>query len=296
MNLPVILTGVAVCLCVVLLLWGLRGFMSEVPQADRNYQDPLPLLLRLLWPLINLATWLIGPRLKPDALEKAHRKLQAAGQDFVLTPEQFFGLRVVAAFIVALLLCLILAMLDRHGVVLYLLTLLVGAVLGWLYPSLWLSERRKHRQRTVIRHLPSYLDFITMVVEAGMNIMGGIEHAAQKGPLGPLTQEFSRLIRDTRSGLPRADALRKMATRMDMPQISSFTGALTQAERVGASLGPTLRAQSQQRREERFLRAEKLALEAPVKMLLPLVMFFFPQIFIILIFFIYLKFKQSGVL
>ncbi|HEX7370631.1 MAG TPA: type II secretion system F family protein [Rhodanobacteraceae bacterium] len=294
MNIPVILIGVAAWLCVILLLWGLRGFMSEVPQADRNYQDPLPLALKTLWPLINLATWLIGPRLKPDALEKVHRQLQAAGQDFVLTPEQFYGLRVVGAFIVAVFLCLVLAMLDRHGVLLYLLTFVVGAALGWLYPSLWLSERRKHRQRTVVRHLPSYLDFITMVVEAGMNIMGGIERAAQKGPLGPLTQEFSRLIRDTRSGLPRADALRKMATRMDMPQISSFTGALVQAERVGASLGPTLRAQSQQRREERFLRAEKLAMEAPVKMLLPLVLFFFPLIFMVLAFFIYMKFKQMG--
>lgn len=296
MNLPIIFTGVSVCLCVFLLLWGLRGFMNEVPQADRNYQDPLPLLLKLLWPLINLATWLIGPRLKPDALEKNHRQLQAAGQDFVLTPEQFVGLRLVAAFVFAVVLCMVLAMLGIHGAMPYLLAIVIGGGLGWLYPSLWLAERRKHRQRAVIRHLPSYLDFITMVVEAGMNIMGGIEHAAHKGPLGPLTQEFSRLLRDMRSGLPRADALRKMSSRMDMPQIASFTGALVQAERVGASLGPTLRAQSQQRREERFQRAEKLALEAPVKMLLPLVLFFFPLIFIILAFFIYLKFKQSGVL
>lgn len=296
MNTPVILVGVAVCVCVCLLLWGVHGFMREVPQADRHYQDPLPLMLKFLWPLINLATWLAGPRLKPDRLERIHRQLQAAGQDFVLTPEQFFGLRVVAAFVVALVLGVMLVMLNRHGVTLYAMVVLIGGTLGWLYPSLWLAERRKQRQRAVIRHLPTYLDFITMVVEAGMNIMGGIEHAAQKGPLGPLTQEFSRLIRDSRSGLPRADALRKMATRMNMPQIASLAGALIQAERVGASLGPTLRAQAQQRREERFQRAEKLALEAPVKMLLPLVLFFFPLIFGLLGFFIYLKFKQSGVL
>lgn len=296
MNVPVILVGVAVCAGVVLLLWGLRGFMSEVPQADRNFQDPLPLFLRLLWPLINLATWLVGRRLKPDGLETVQRKLQSAGQDFVLTPEQFYGLRIVAAFVAVVVLCLILAMLDRHGVGLYLATILIGAVLGWFYPTLWLSERRKHRQLLVIRHLPTFLDFMTMVVEAGMNVTGGIEHATRKAPQGPLTQEFSRLIRDTRSGLPRSDALRNMAARMNMPQMSSFTGALVQAERVGASLGPTLRAQSQQRREERFLRAEKLAMEAPVKMLLPLVLFFFPLIFLVLAFFIYLKFKQSGIM
>lgn len=296
MNLPIVLVGAAAGLSIVLLFWGARGLINDVPQSDRRYQDPLPLALRWLWPLVNLATWLIGPRLKADVLERIHHQLQASGQDFVLTPEQFFALRVVAAAVVAALLCLVLALLHRHGVLIYALAVAIGAPLGWWYPMLWLLERRKQRQRIVIRHLPSYIDFITLVVEAGMNITGGIEHAAQKGPVGPLSQEFARVIRDTRSGLPRADALRGMADRMSMQQISSFTGALVQAERVGASLGPTLRAQAQQRREERFQHAEKLALEAPVKMLLPLVLFFFPLIFLVLGFFIYLRLKQSGIL
>jgi tight adherence protein C len=83
---------------------------------------------------------------------------------------------------------------------------------------------------------------------------------------------------------------------MDMSQISNFTGTLIQSDRVGASLGETLRAQASQRREERFLRAEKLALEAPVKMMAPLVMFFFPLMFVVLGYFIYLRMKQEGIL
>lgn len=296
MTAPILFIGAAVGLGVALLLWGVRGLMHEVPQCDRHYQDPLPAALRLLWPLVNLVTWLIGPRLRPDLLEGIHRRLQAAGQDFVLTPEQFHALRVVAATVVVLAACVVLALLRRYDALSCALALVVAAPLGWFYPQLWLLERRRQRQRTVIRHLPSYIDFITMVVEAGMNITGGIEHAAKKGPVGPLSQEFARLIRDTRSGLPRADALRNMAERMAMPQISSFTGALVQAERVGASVGATLRAQAQQRREERFQHAEKLALQAPVKMLLPLVLFFFPLVFLVLGFFIYLRLKQSGIL
>ena len=148
----------------------------------------------------------------------------------------------------------------------------------------------------MIKDLPVFLDFITMAVEAGLNLTGGIEQATLKGPPGPLSQEFNRLLRDMRSGLPRAEALKRMAERMDMSQISSFTGTLIQADRVGASLGDTLRAQAAQRREERFLRAEKLALEAPVKMMLPLVMFFFPLIFLMLGYFIYLRMKQEGIL
>ena len=104
------------------------------------------------------------------------------------------------------------------------------------------------------------------------------------------------MLRDLRAGLPRAEALKRMAERMDIPQISNFTSSLIQADKVGANLSDTLRAQANQRREERFLRAEKLALEAPVKMMLPLVMFFFPLIFLFIGYFIYLKMLQEGIL
>lgn len=279
-----------------LIFWSLYGFMKEVPQQDRNFQDPLPFGIRLIWPLVNLATNIVGPYLQPKHLEPAHRKLQTAGQDFVLTPEQLYGLRVVAMVLAGLFPCLLLLLLDRHGFGLYLFGTLIGGALGWLYPDLWLTERRKMRQRSVIRDLPVFLDFMVMTVEAGMNITGGIEQATQKGPPGPLAQEFTRLLRDLRSGLARAEALRRMADRMDMSEISSLTGTLIQSDRVGASLGQTLRAQAAQRREERFLRAEKLALEAPVKMMAPLVMFFFPLVFLVLGFFIYLRMKQEGIL
>lgn len=296
MNLMTVMLALSIVGSITLLVWSLHGLVSEVPAADRHYQDPLPFGLRLLWPLINMATHVMGPHLAPDRLEKAHRQLQTAGQDFVLSPEHLYGLRVVASACVVGFCWLLLSMLDKHGVALYLYALLLAAILGWLYPSLWLSERRKRRQQLVIKDLPVFLDFITMAVEAGLNLTGGIEQATDKGPGGPLAQEFARLLRDVRSGLPRAEALRRMAERMDMSQISSFTGALIQADRVGASLGGTLRAQAMQRREERFLRAEKLALEAPVKMMLPLVMFFFPQVFLMLGYFIYLRMLQEGVL
>jgi len=294
MNWMLPVLAVVVVGCVGLGFWAVYGLMREVPKADRHYQDPLPFGLRLLWPLVNAATHALGPRLAPDKLEKAHRELQTAGQDFVLSPEQLYGLRAVSAALVALFFWLVLRLLDKHGLLLYLLALLMGVALGWLYPSLWLGERRNKRRRLVIKDMPIYLDFITMSVEAGLNT-GGIEQATQKGPPGPLQQEFTRLLRDVRSGLPRAEALKRMSERMEMAQISSFTGTLIQADRVGASLGPTLRAQSAQRREERFLRAEKLALEAPVKMMLPLVMFFFPLIFLVLGYFIYLRMRQEGI-
>ncbi|HEX7814874.1 type II secretion system F family protein [Dyella sp.] len=295
MSAVVVLIALLAAGCAGLAFWAIYGFIREVPEADRNYQDPLPFGLRLLWPLVNAATFVLAPRLGADKLEKAHRELQTAGQDFVLSPEQLYGLRATSAGVAAVFFWLLLELLDKHGILLYACTVIFGAALGWFYPTLWLSERRNRRRRLVVKDLPVYLDFITMAVEAGLNITGGIEQATQKGPPGPMAQEFTRLLRDVRSGLPRAEALKRMAERMDMSQISSFTGTLIQADRVGASLGATLRAQAMQRREERFLRAEKLALEAQVKMMLPLVMFFFPLIFMVLAYFIYLRMKQEGI-
>ena len=281
---------------VVLTVLGIRGALNEVPQEERSFQDPLPFGLRLMWPLVMAATHVIAPRLKAEDLEKSHRALQSAGQDYLVTPEQLSGLRVVSAGAMVATFLLFAFVLDVVSFGSVMFCLAAGGILGWFYPTLWLSERRKTRHKRVIKDLPVYLDFITMSVEAGLNITGAIEKSVEKGPVGPLSQEFSRMLRDLRAGLPRAEALKKMADRMDISQISSFTSALIQADRVGASLGETLRAQAEQRREERFLRAEKLALEAPVKMMLPLVMFFFPLIFIVLAYFIYLKMVEDGMI
>ncbi|KAB7775382.1 MULTISPECIES: type II secretion system F family protein [Xanthomonas] len=281
---------------VALVVIGTRGVIREVELEDRTYYDPLPRLMQLMWPLVTVLTRRIAPRLSVAQLEQTHRQLQAAGQDYTLTPEEFYGLRMASALVVIAFFLLCTGMLGHLGIGSGLMCLLFGGVLGWLYPALWLGERRKVRQKTVVRDLPVYLDFITMSVEAGLNVTGGIEQAVAKGPSGALSQEFSRMLRDLRAGLPRAEALRRMAERMDIAQITSFTSALIQADKVGANLSDTLRAQANQRREERFLRAEKLALEAPVKMMLPLVMFFFPLIFLFLGYFIYLKMLQEGIL
>ena len=136
---------------------------------------------------------------------------------------------------------------------------------------------------------------MVMSVEAGLNMAGAISQAVAKGPAGPLKSEFAFVLRDLRAGLTRAEALRRMEERLRLPQISSFVSAVIQAERMGASLGSTFRAQAEQRRAERFQRAEQLAMEAPVKLIFPLVAFIFPVTFLVLVFPIAMKFLQSGV-
>jgi tight adherence protein C len=155
--------------------------------------------------------------------------------------------------------------------------------------------RRRH-VATVLRQLPIYLDFLTLAVEAGLNINGAIQKAVEKGPEGPLRREFEHVLRDLKSGLNRTDALRRFDERQRIGEVSNLIRNIAQAERMGSGLAKTLRFQSEQRRSERFQRAEKQAMEAPVKLVFPLLMFIFPVTFIVLGFPIAMKFMQEGLL
>jgi len=97
-----------------------------------------------------------------------------------------------------------------------------------------------------------------------------------------LSVEFGELLRQIRLGRSRAEALRDFADRVDMPEIVSFTSSLIQAEELGAGIGGVLRTQAEQMRNDRSNRAEKKAMEAPVKILFPLIAFIFPTVFIII--------------
>ncbi len=279
---------------VALAVWGGYQLFAGMPAPDRRYQDPLPVGLRLLWPLTRLGTYYLGARLAPHRLEKIHRRLQGAAVDFLLTPEQFIGTGAAAAVVAGARAVLLLTELRDTRLLHYIGAALGGMAVGYAVPWLWLSERRKRRVGHIRKELPSQIDFIALGVEGGLNLNGALRQTSEKGQEGALPKEFGRVLRDVRAGLPRADALRRMAERLDMSEIAGLTGGLIQAERAGASLAPVLRAQAAQRGEERFQRAEKAALEAPIKMMMPLVVFFFPLVFCLIGFFIYVQFMHSG--
>jgi len=171
----------------------------------------------------------------------------------------------------------------------------LGGAFGFVYPDIWLSDHTKKRNLAILKAMPFFLDIVTLSIEAGLNLTGALQKAVDKCKAGPLMVEINRVLRDVRAGKPRIEALRDLAERMDYAPISSLVSALVQGELMGSSLGPILRAQSDQRRTERFQRAEKLAMEAPVKMLGPLIMFIFPCTFIVIGFPIVVKFLTSGI-
>ena len=165
-----------------------------------------------------------------------------------------------------------------------------------IYPDLWLREVTTQRQKKILRALPNYLDIVILSIEAGTNLTGGITHAVQKSPDSPLRMELSRVLRDIRSGKKRSESLREMSERAGVQPLTNVISSMIQSEHSGSSLGTVLRAQSDQLRSRRFLQAEKLAMEAPVKLLGPLVMFIFPTTFLVLAYVILSKAIQANII
>ncbi len=263
-----------------------------IDKEDRTYMDPLSWKLKLLWPFIQIIANFFVVFLPYEVLENTEKKITHSGVSYLLTAEQFIALRIISAMIAPLFALFIMFCLKNFQPIWFVIT----PLLGFMLPNIWLSDVRKKRDNAVIRTLPVYLDFITMCVEGGLNLQGALGQAMEKASPGPLRNEFAVVLRDLRSGLSRADSLRRMAERLDIQEITSFVSSIVQAEKMGASLASVLRVQSEQRRSERFQRAEKQAMEAPVKLVFPLVVFIFPITFIILLFPIAMKFLAEGLL
>lgn len=270
----------------------IRTLCGHVPSEDRQFLDPLPGPLRVLWPLVRFVEHHFGKYYPATLVERTQTQLQLTGRSFLMSATQFLTLSVMVMQIAFALGALVAHWLTLNTILLS----LVSAVLGFLLPRLWLRDIRARAVKQVTRQLPIYLDFLTLSIEAGLNINGAMTQAVSKGPGGILKREFEHVLRDLKSGLPRADALRRMDSRLQVKEVTSFVGAVVQADRIGGRLASTLRFQAEQRRTERFQRAEKQAMEAPVKLIFPLVIFIFPVTFIVLGFPIVMKFIHEGLL
>lgn len=296
------LVGLCVGLSIGLIAWLVARALAQVPAEDRQYKDTPPLGFRLMWQPIQWLSHFIGPFIGTSSRRRMQEQLQRAGMDYTLNPTQLLSARLWCGLLTALLAAWATHTLKQANPdaastssSFGLSAMVIGFVLGYFYPRLWLRDLIQRRKTELVKALPFYLDIITLCIEAGLNMQGAIQQAVGKGPKGVLRDEFQRVLRDIRAGKTRADSLRAMADRLGENSISSFCSAVIQAESMGMNLGPMLRAQADQRRSERFLRAEKLAMEAPVKMLFPLIAFIFPCTFIVLFFPIAMKFMHSGI-
>lgn len=168
-----------------------------------------------------------------------------------------------------------------------------SALAGGAAPGLWLRGLGLKRRRDIERDLPFVFDMMTLCVEAGLSVQGALQMAAQSGPAGALRDALADALAEMRAGVSRTAAIKALAERSNSPLARNWAAALAQAEALGISLGPVLRAQAAQSRSDRHTRAEQLAMQAPVKMLLPLIGCIFPCTFIVLAFPITVQLLQS---
>lgn len=265
-----------------------------VSHSDNGRLDSLPRPLRLIWPWVLALSLVCRPFISWSTRQILVQRMQVAGLDTTCLPEHIIAMQVLAGGVAGSLAAWLLA--TSMGLTILkalLLALLVGcAAAAW--PRYGLHSLARRRQAGMLRELPFLLDMTTLCVEAGLNLQGALQQAAQHGPPGPLRDELGKALTDIRAGMPRSQALEELAGRTGLAAIRSLVLTLAQADQLGMSLGPLLRAQSEQRRSERFLRAEKLALEAPVKMLFPMVFCIFPCTFLIIGFPIAVKLLRSS--
>jgi tight adherence protein C len=256
---------------------------SKVPPTIRLNMDEVPVSLSKFWWLINFFQYYIVRYLPRQFFDKRRRLLSAAGLEFFLTPEETYALQFLGAAIFLLLtsfVCVTAGLSFEMTALLCFITVL----LGWLYPIMWLKDQRRKILFQILRSMPSFLDILTLCCECGLSLNSGLVNYCDKGPVGPLRKEIERALRDVRSGASRVEALSKVGIRMANPDFSMFVSLVAQSEKLGTPLGEALRRFSEQKRTERFQRAEKLAMEAPMKIIGPLVIFIFPITFIIIAF------------
>ncbi|QSQ25052.1 type II secretion system F family protein [Pyxidicoccus parkwayensis] len=213
----------------------------------------------------------------PGYEAKARRNLIKAGEPQGYKPEDIMALQEVSAVG-----GLVLGLLLMNSIGFNLGWGLVVMLIGMYYPLIWLNDQVKKRHLQISRALPYSLDLLTLSVEAGLDFTAALAKVVEKGKQGPLREELQLVLKQLKMGKTREEAMKSMIVRVDLPPLTTFVTALIQADKMGTSLGKVLRIQSTQMRIDRTQRAEKLAGEAPVKMLFPLIACIFPTVFMVL--------------
>jgi len=271
------------------LAWMVQRSRDEAARFHATGQQAESVVFRVLRPVARAAGFFVG-RVSAQLEMTFHRpaeqsyllpariwaekKLRAAAHPEGVTADEFIGMIMLGALFGTLLGALINLNLGFG------LAVLCFTAAGAYWPVAWLRGQVRRRQESIRRALPYALDLLTLSVEAGLDFTQALHRIVKKLAAAPLAVELGATLRDIQLGRTRAQALRLLSQRVDLPELNSIVSALIQADELGSSLGPILRVQSDQLRVRRSQTAEKLAMEAPVKILLPLILFIFPTIFI----------------
>jgi tight adherence protein C len=259
----------------------LRQLEDYEVESVREKELLAPLRDRALAPVLSGLTGL-GKRFTPKGyVLDVRKKLISAGKGDQESIDRFLAIRVITVPLALVGAYVAFAYAPVGGLPKLMLTLLVAA-LFIVGPDSILNRQVEDRQYAIRTKLPDVMDLLVISVEAGLGFEQALDRTVSAVP-GPLTEEFSRMLGEVRAGSTRADAMRALDHRTNVPEIRSFVLAILQADTFGVSIGRVLRAQADEMRIKRRQLAQERAQKAPVKMLLPMVFCIFPALFVIVL-------------
>jgi tight adherence protein C len=237
-----------------------------------------PFTERMLRPALQRIAKLRGSTTRRETGEQMRRRLDAAGNPFRISATEFSVVKWAMCGIAVLAgagLTSIMGLAQSQKI----MVVLIFAALGYLAPDKWLAVKTAARKNVIERDLPNTIDLLNVSMDAGLGFDAAVARIVEK-TTGPLADEFQRALQEMRMGKARVAALRSMADRAQVSELSAFVAAVYQAEELGASMTKVLRVQGEMMRSRRRMRAREIAAKLPVKMLFPLVFCIFPSIFI----------------
>lgn len=249
-------------------------------------------LINFSRPLVHNFTLQHAARVKnPDYRKRIEKKLLTAGLSRELNVDEFIGLQILWGAMIPVLLIILKFTLGLGFP--YWLCAGVGLV-GAYFPHLYCNTNTEQRYISVISDLPFFIDLLALSTEAGLDFINGIQRIVDKAESSVLADELAIVLKDIKLGSARAEALKALAQRLDIPEITSFVAVVNDADFTGASIAQVLKDQSTQMRLERFVRAEKAGAKASQLMLLPMILFVMPAVFIVVFAPVILQFFYGG--
>lgn len=279
----ILLVGVlgSAAICAAGLLFLIRAFLVIAPPRRADRIDRAALLWRLSRPAVRLLEPLAALTLSRDGLRRVSEQIARAGFASDLAASEFrsvqIGLALTWVATVGLLQIALLGGGEPFSVA-------IAGLLGFVWPALWLRSRTQSRLGRIRRQLPFLIDLVAMSVESGLPIGAALGQAVDRSPGGPLRDEFLRALGELKAGRSREEALTALSDRVAQPALTQFVLALLAIQRDGGSVVHLLKTIAEQQRVDRLVRAEHQAMQAPVKLMLPLVVFIFPGTFAILLY------------
>ena len=234
---------------------------------------------RVFTPGIKAIGRLFGRLTPGGAIEGLSRKLLVAGNPMGLGAREFYGISLASTFVGVYLAFLV----FRQGTTTMNLVLsILVLILFYAVPKVWLHSLVTRRQNSVRKGLADAMDMLSVCATAGLGFDQSLQRVSEHWET-PIGREFGRVISEMEMGFTRRVALRNLADRLEIREISSFVALILQTEQLGMSISDTLHAQAEQMRIERRFRAQEQAQKAPIKMLIPMALLIFPALLAVIL-------------